>query len=81
MKKNYFCDEPWIGLLSVRTNGECICCPCYAKVSIGNLNESSIGEIWNSPKLIEMRNSFTKGELPEPCKGQLCPVVVGENSK
>jgi len=56
----------------------CICCPCYAQVKIGNIKETSIQEIWNSPKLIEMRESFSKGELPDPCKNQLCPVVVGE---
>lgn len=81
MEKKYFCNEPWIGVFSMKTNGDCICCPCYAKVKLGNLNESTIGDIWNSPKLIEMRESFSKGELPEVCKGQLCPVVVGENNQ
>ena len=77
-KKTYFCDEPWVGIFSVRTNGDVICCPCYAQAKIGNLNESSMQEIWNSEKLMEMRNSFKKGELPEVCKKQICPVVVGE---
>ncbi len=77
-KKTYFCEEPWVGIFSVRTNGDIICCPCYAQVRIGNINESPIQEIWNSEKLIQMRKSFKKGELPEACKKQLCPVVVGE---
>jgi radical SAM protein with 4Fe4S-binding SPASM domain len=77
-KKTYFCDEPWVGIFSVRTNGDVICCPCYAQVKIGNLNESSMQEIWNSGKMIQMRKAFKKGELPEPCKKQICPVVVGE---
>ncbi len=77
-KKTYFCEEPWTGIFSVRTNGDVICCPCYAQVKIGNLNESSLEEIWNSEKLIQMRESFRKGELPIVCKDQICPVVVGE---
>jgi MoaA/NifB/PqqE/SkfB family radical SAM enzyme len=78
MKTNYFCNEPWTGIFSVRTNGDCICCPCYAQVKIGNINTTPIQEIWNSQKLVDMRESFSKGELPEPCINQLCPVVVGE---
>jgi radical SAM protein with 4Fe4S-binding SPASM domain len=77
-KKTYFCEEPWVGIFSVRTNGDIICCPCYAQVRIGNLNQSSMQEIWNSEKIIQMRRSFKKGKLPEVCKNQVCPVVVGE---
>lgn len=77
-KKTYFCEEPWVGIFSVRTNGDIICCPCYAQIKIGNINESSIQEIWNSEKLIQMRESFRKGELPVVCKNQICPVIVGE---
>jgi MoaA/NifB/PqqE/SkfB family radical SAM enzyme len=77
-KKTYFCEEPWVGIFSVRTNGDVICCPCYAPVKIGNLNESSIQQIWNSEKLIHMRDAFRKGELPHSCEKQLCPVVVGK---
>lgn len=76
-KKTYFCEEPWVGIFSVRTNGDVICCPCYAQVKIGNLNESSMQEIWNSEELIQMREAFRKGELPGACEKQLCPVVVG----
>jgi len=77
-KKAYFCEEPWIGNFSVKTNGDVICCPCYAQVRIGNINESSMQDIWNSEAIIAMREAFINGELPERCKNQLCPVVVGE---
>ena len=30
-------------------------------------------EIWNAPELVEIRESFQRGELPEPCQGQLSP--------
>jgi radical SAM protein with 4Fe4S-binding SPASM domain len=77
-KKAYFCEEPWVGIFSVKTNGDVICCPCYAQVRIGNLNESPMQEIWNSATIVAMREAFSNGELPERCKSQLCPVVVGE---
>lgn len=81
MKKNYFCEEPWTGIFSIRTSGDCICCPCYAQVKIGNIYKEPIEKIWNSPKLVEMRESFSKGELPEPCKNQLCFVVAGNKQE
>ena len=79
-RKYYFCEEPWIGIFSVRSNGDVRCCPCYAQVKIGNIYESPMHEIWNSDELIDMRKAFRKGELPGACKGQLCPVVVGKES-
>lgn len=77
-KRTYFCQEPWVGIFSVRTNGDVICCPCYAQVSIGNIHGASIQEIWNSDEIIQMRTSFKRGKLPEVCKNQICPVVMGE---
>lgn len=76
-RRTYFCDEPWVGALSVDTDGNVVCCPCYARVSIGNVNDSSIREIWNCETLLGMRRAFRRGRLPSQCRGQLCPVVVG----
>jgi hypothetical protein len=44
---------------------------------IGNLNESSMEEIWNSEQLVELRRSFRDEVLPEPCRDKLCPVARG----
>ena len=76
--KKYFCTEPWIGIFSIETNQDVTFCPCYLKMNIGNLNESSMKEIWNSEKLVELRGSFREGVLPEVCRPQLCPVVLGK---
>ena len=73
----YFCDEPWTGIFSVRTNGDVVCCPCYAKVRIGNINDASLHEIWNGEKMQHLRRAFSEGRLPDECRGQICPVVVG----
>ena len=73
----YFCEEPWTGIFSIATNQDVTFCPCYAKVRIGNLGESSMLEVWNSPVLVDLRLRFRAGELPDVCQGQLCPVVLG----
>lgn len=76
-KRSYFCHEPWTGIFSIRTSGDVVCCPCYAKVLVGNVNESSLREIWNGEKIKTMREAFSRGELPSECTNQICPVVVG----
>ena len=76
-ERRYFCEEPWTGIFSVRADGDVICCPCYAQVKLGNINEASIAELWNSETIVRMRQSLAVGELPAECRGQLCPVVVG----
>lgn len=74
---DYFCHVPWSGVLGIRENGDAIMCACYLKLKVGNVHESSMQEIWNAPELVEIRETFRRGELPEPCQGQLCPVALG----
>jgi radical SAM protein with 4Fe4S-binding SPASM domain len=78
-RKTYFCDAPWTGAFSVQTNLDVLFCPCYLQMKIGNLDESSMQEIWNSEQLVEIRRSFSRGELAKPCIGQLCPVALGKD--
>jgi hypothetical protein len=77
-KRTYFCPEPWTGIFSVRTNQDVIFCPCYLQLKLGNLNQSSMRDLWNAPALIDLRKSFRRGKLPEGCSGQLCPVARGK---
>lgn len=77
-RQRYHCDEPWAGIFSVEVNQDVTFCPCFLKMRIGNLNDQTIPEIWNAPALMELRASFRRGDLPKPCRGQLCPVARGE---
>lgn len=79
--KRYFCTEPWVGMFTIQTNSDVTFCPCFLKMKIGNLKESSIQEVWNAEPLVQLRRSFSEGILPEPCMGQLCPVAVGANDE
>ena len=74
---SYFCSEPWTGIFTIKPSGDVRLCPCYLKMQIGNIHESTMLEIWNAPEVVEIRESFQRGELPEPCRGQLCPVALG----
>ena len=80
VEKKYFCTEPWVGMFTIQTNQDVTFCPCFLKMKIGNLKDSSIQEVWNAEPLVQLRRSFSEGLLPEPCRGQLCPVAVGAES-
>lgn len=79
--REYFCAEPWTGILDVMPSGDVNFCPCYLQMKIGNVSESSMQEIWNSEPLVELRGSFREGRLPKACHGQSCPVVLGEGTE
>lgn len=79
--EEYFCDEPWVGIFSIETDQDVTFCPCYLKLRIGNLRDATLGEIWNAPELARLRQSFARGELPGPCRGQLCPVALGRGPR
>jgi MoaA/NifB/PqqE/SkfB family radical SAM enzyme len=76
--QKYFCSEPWTGLLAIQTNMDVTFCPCFLKMKIGNLKDSTIQEVWNAEPLVQLRRSFSAGELPEACRGQLCPPALGQ---
>ena len=76
-----FCEEPF-NTLYILHNGDVFpcnteACPpqCYiSEFFIGNINESSIMELWNNKKLIRLRKGLLgKEALPECCK--FCPVL------
>jgi hypothetical protein len=79
--KRYFCTEPWVGMFTIQTNQDVTFCPCFLNMNIGNLRESSIHEVGNAGPLVQLRRSFSEGVLPEPCRGQLCPVAVGADDQ
>ena len=55
--------------LTIMTNGDVFPCDINADDSLclGNLNNTSLRDIWNSDKLKELRLAFLKGNLPANC--------------
>ena len=72
-----FCTEPWIGVLAVEIDGSVTFCPCYLKLRLGRLAESSLQELWNAEPLVAIRRAFAEGRLPDACRGQLCAPALG----
>lgn len=65
-KRKGICLAPWIGQLTIAQDGNVGLC-CSALYSLGNINNSSIEEIWNSQQMQKIRASFNKGDFPSVC--------------
>ena len=69
-----YCDHV-VNTITIRSNGDVVVC-CYdlvSKLPMGNINENSLQEIWNSNRYQGVRRSIDKYNPPELCKG--CPVL------
>ncbi|OGL47694.1 MAG: hypothetical protein A2161_04390, partial [Candidatus Schekmanbacteria bacterium RBG_13_48_7] len=64
-----FCFEPWRSLI-IKSDGSVPIC-CYNDEPIGNVNNSSIKQIWNTEKMQRLRTLLKSGNQPVRCKH--CP--------
>jgi radical SAM protein with 4Fe4S-binding SPASM domain len=65
------CYHLWRGPMYIHNDGTFFpCCYSYPYEPIGNIKKNSITEIWNSEKIVQMRESHLKGEAwkYEVCK-------------
>ena len=60
------CDAPWNELYIWRNGDARIC--CTSPTVIGNVNDNSILEIWNSPIAIEIRRRILNGNYAKDCQ-------------
>ena len=67
--KKYNCNKPW-GDMAIYSNGSVgPCCNLVGrKTPIGNIKDNPIKEIWNGPKMSELRNGIVKNNPNEVCK-------------
>lgn len=57
-----------IHVLADGSVGVCSCRDIDAEINVGDLNKSTLKEIWNGKKLKEYRNNWKNGNLPSICK-------------
>jgi MoaA/NifB/PqqE/SkfB family radical SAM enzyme len=65
-KRKGMCVVPWFGQLIISQNGDVKLC-CSYDAPIGNINDSTLEEIWNNDIVRQFRSSFSKGEFPKLC--------------
>jgi radical SAM protein with 4Fe4S-binding SPASM domain len=71
MEELSLCTNPWYSV-SIKANGDVVpCCmafPDLPEMTYGNLNESSLKEIWQSDQVKEFRRLHQTDQLPEFCQ-------------
>ena len=65
-ESGYNCQQPWQRVL-VRSNGEvCPCCAFFSEeLSLGNLKDHSLHELWNSKEMHDLRDMHKRGKYEE----------------
>lgn len=67
LKEKTMCLAPWISIHHWPDGKTFPCCLWHSNDSVGDLNKSSLKEIWNSDKLKQTRLGMLKGEKISSC--------------
>lgn len=74
---NLYCKEPFYNI-EISHNGDVyLCCKTWHPVSIGNILENSLEEIWLGEKAIEVRNSIID-QTYKHCLLDVCPAWISK---
>jgi MoaA/NifB/PqqE/SkfB family radical SAM enzyme len=71
------CKLPWTELYITESGDVMVC--CTSRIILGNVNERSIAEIWNSEELKALRKRILKGRYARDCKINCCRGYVLPN--
>ncbi|MGH9338199.1 MAG: radical SAM/SPASM domain-containing protein [Acidobacteriota bacterium] len=84
-RRRHPCYQLWQGPPTVSYKGDFFpCCHAWQTEPIGNVNEQSVFDLWNSPRMQKMREAHLKGDLSDFPVCQNChapnprmPVILG----
>lgn len=63
-RRRHPCYQLWQGPPTVKYNGDFFpCCHTWQSKPLGNVNDQSITELWNSPEMQRMRDAHLNGDL------------------
>jgi MoaA/NifB/PqqE/SkfB family radical SAM enzyme len=77
---NGFCPKPFSELSALADGRAQCCCPEWLKVSLGNLKDQSIEEIWNGKQMQKVRQGIIDGSY-RMCKADACPFIASGKQK
>ncbi|THB76752.1 MAG: radical SAM/SPASM domain-containing protein [Desulfobulbaceae bacterium] len=66
LKNRGTCLIPWFGGLVINQKGQVRLC-CSSSTVVGKLKETSLAEIWNSNRMMRIRQDFANGYIPKVC--------------
>ncbi|HLK50188.1 MAG TPA: SPASM domain-containing protein [Bryobacteraceae bacterium] len=62
------CDQPPFESAHILSTGHVVVCEVHDEVSLGNLHEQTLSEIWHGPGYRDFRRRYIDGAIPE-CRG------------
>ncbi len=66
----------WRGPMYIHYDGTVFpCCYIYPEEAIGNIKKASLEEIWNSKKIVRLREAHIRGDLQDYKACQRCPAA------
>ena len=76
--KGKICKKPF-NAFEVHIDGSVsVCCPSWLPKRVGNLNDNTVGEVFNSKGAQEIRESMLDGSF-KFCNHKICPVIQSLN--
>ena len=66
----------WRGPMYIHYDGTVFpCCYIYPEEPVGNLKKNTLTEIWNSDKMVQLREAHIRGDLSQYKACQNCPAA------
>jgi radical SAM protein with 4Fe4S-binding SPASM domain len=84
-RRRHPCYQLWQGPVHINYQGDFrACCHIYKSPPVGNVKDSSVHELWNSPEMEKLRGAHLRGDLSEYPDCQNChapnprlPTILG----
>lgn len=73
-RAGFFCTKPFESVEVHLTGDVYVCCPSWLKKPIGNIQQHSIKDVWNSPAAQEIRSTIIDGSYRH-CDRNECPFL------
>jgi len=76
----HFCDSLWDTLIVYPDGSVIPCCQSFRERDVfGNLNERSMGEIWNNDEFVRMRRMISKRRIEDGIRSPCCECSIVRN--
>jgi radical SAM protein with 4Fe4S-binding SPASM domain len=74
--RRYPCYQLWRGPMYIHYDGTVFpCCYTYPEEAVGNIKKSTLEQIWNSEKMVRLREAHVRRDLRDYSACQKCPAA------
>jgi radical SAM protein with 4Fe4S-binding SPASM domain len=74
--RRYPCYQLWRGPMYIHYDGTTFpCCYTYPEEAVGNIKRNTLEQIWNSEKIVRMREAHVRGDLRDYPVCRNCPAA------